>query len=35
VAAPRRVDYVTQKLQAFQGRENFDDDLSLLEVTFV
>jgi sigma-B regulation protein RsbU (phosphoserine phosphatase) len=34
VAAPRGVEYVTQKLRAFQGRENFDDDLSLLEVTF-
>jgi len=35
VRASRGVDYVTQKLQAFQGREHFDDDLSLLEVTFV
>jgi len=35
VSAPRGVEYVTQKLQAFQGKEHFDDDLSLLEVTFV
>ncbi len=31
---PVRVEYVTGKLREFQGRDDFQDDVSLLEVTF-